>query len=89
MKWTKGPWKYEADYVFGPHMEMIAEVRGAGDGLPQETNGKILALAPEMYEALRLARLLIEINLSLNHPTYIYICAVLAKADLAKEGEEK
>jgi len=54
MPHTQGPWKYddEGQYIFGPNTEMIAEIRGYGEYLPQEANGRLIAAAPELLEAL-------------------------------------
>lgn len=54
-EFTKGPWRYDGQsYIWGPNGEMVGMVRGTGEGLPEDANGRMLAAAPRLYEALKL-----------------------------------
>ena len=56
-KHTPGPWEADGEgYIFGPGTSMIAETRGWGDdSINEVANARLIAAAPDLLEACKLA----------------------------------
>lgn len=51
-KHTPGPWRFDGrTYIWGPKSEMIAMIRGTGEGLPEADNARLIAAAPLIAQA--------------------------------------
>lgn len=88
-KYTPGPWE-----VTGPHSRevittnpgtykpcmTIAKVGGYWDGEAQ-ANAALIAAAPAMYEALRVAKAIIDKDIDLHQVDYDMIVNALAQAE--------
>lgn len=76
---TKGPWEFDGEYVWAdsvkgyvadPNMEDVPNAE------EREANGRLIAAAPEMLEAL----ILMRDNPSDNNLNYPEVCAAILKA---------
>jgi hypothetical protein len=82
---TPGPWHYDGQaYIFGPKTEMIAMIRGTGEGLPEDANARLLAAAPDLLAACKMA---VNDYTYSNHELWTSTCQVLLDAIAKAEGK--
>ena len=93
---TPGPWHGDpegyCEYIWGPNDEMIAQVRGAGAGLPREANQRLLVDAPRLLAeniALRESHAKLVEALHESADALDQIWAAIGDALLSGKGIEK
>ncbi len=84
-KWTPGPWsaheaKFGWEVVVGERPLYGKSITGWGAVSTTEANARLIAAAPELYEALEALRPYFEGEHYPDHPHCVLIRAALAKA---------
>lgn len=59
--WTPGPWQINGSHFYGPDPDrfLIGHMNGGG---PFDANLRLIAAAPELYAALKMAQLWLDVD---------------------------